>query len=102
MHGPTDDPAQLSATDLAQAVRDRKLSAREVTTVALSRIARLDPALRCFLRVDEPGALAQADAVDQSIAAGATPALAGVPVGLKDILVTEGLETTAGSRILSG
>jgi aspartyl-tRNA(Asn)/glutamyl-tRNA(Gln) amidotransferase subunit A len=92
-----------SAVEIARAVHAREVSAVEVTRAHLERIARLDGRLGAFLRVDEPGALAQAAAVDGALAAGRDPGpLAGVPVGLKDLFVTRGLETTAGSKILAG
>ncbi len=91
------------AAEWAQAIRAREVSAVEVARGFLDRIAKLDGELGCFLRVDEAGALAQARAVDEKLARGedAGP-LAGVPIALKDLLVTEGLETTAASKILSG
>jgi aspartyl-tRNA(Asn)/glutamyl-tRNA(Gln) amidotransferase subunit A len=88
---------------IAEAVRRKQVSAREITDAALSRIAALDGKLDCFERVDEAGARAAADAVDARIARGEAPGiLAGVPVGLKDIFVTRGLETRCGSKILEG
>ena len=100
------DPTTMSALALARAVRERQLSAREVATAHLARIAAHDKGergLNAFLRVDEAGALAAADAVDARVARGEDPgALAGVPVGLKDLFVTEGLETTCASKILQG
>ncbi len=91
------------AVEIARAVAAREVSAVEVARAHLARIARVDGALGCFLRVDERGALAQAAAVDEKLARGedAGP-LAGVPVGLKDLFVTDGIETTAGSKILAG
>jgi aspartyl-tRNA(Asn)/glutamyl-tRNA(Gln) amidotransferase subunit A len=63
----------------------------------------LDGKLGCYLLVDADGARRRADQVDAAIAAGRDPGLlAGVPIGLKDIFVTRGLETTAGSKILRG
>lgn len=75
---------------LAQAVRAREVSAVEVTRSCLERIAQLDDQLGCFLRVDEAGALRQAEAVDAKIREGADEELllAGVPVGIKDMLCT--------------
>ncbi len=89
---------------LAQAVRSRDVSAVEVTRSCLTRIAELDDRLGCFLRVDEAGALAAAQAVDDQVRAGADDdlLLAGVPVGIKDMLCTKDLETTAASKILKG
>ena len=89
--------------ELAEAVRARRTSAAEVTEAYLGRIAAVDGALGCYYRVDAAGARAQARAVDEKIARGEDPGpLGGVPVALKDLFVTEGLETTAGSKILAG
>ncbi|HEX2570328.1 MAG TPA: Asp-tRNA(Asn)/Glu-tRNA(Gln) amidotransferase subunit GatA [Polyangia bacterium] len=90
------------AADIARAVAAREVSALEVTRAHLARIAAIDGRLGAYLLVDEEGALAQAAAVDERVARGEPPGpLAGVPVGLKDLFVTRGLTTTAGSRILA-
>ena len=86
--------------EIAAAIRARTVSAVEIADAYLARIARDE--LGCFYRVD-PTARQQAKAVDDQIARGEDPGLlAGVPVALKDLFVTKGLETTAGSRILEG
>jgi aspartyl-tRNA(Asn)/glutamyl-tRNA(Gln) amidotransferase subunit A len=90
-----------SAAEIAGEVSAGRASAVEVVQAHLDRIAALDGKLGCFLRTD-PSARAQAEAVDRRVAAGEAPPLAGVPVGLKDLFVTRGLETTAGSKILAG
>jgi aspartyl-tRNA(Asn)/glutamyl-tRNA(Gln) amidotransferase subunit A len=98
-------PAELVGVEqLAAAVRRRQLSAVEVTQAYLHRVAALDEQLGCFLKLDAAGALAQAAAVDAQVAAGAAAELplCGVPVGIKDMLCTRGVETTAASRILRG
>jgi aspartyl-tRNA(Asn)/glutamyl-tRNA(Gln) amidotransferase subunit A len=90
-------------TELAAGVAARTWKSRDLVEAYLDRIARLDKNLGCFLLVDAEGARRAADAVDKKIAAGTSVGpLAGVPVGLKDIYVTRGIETTAGSKILKG
>jgi aspartyl-tRNA(Asn)/glutamyl-tRNA(Gln) amidotransferase subunit A len=96
-------PTEMTVLEIREAIRSKKLSAREVTSAYLTRIDELDRNLGCYYRIDREGALAQARAVDDRITRGedAGP-LGGVPLGLKDLFVTKGMETTAGSKILSG
>jgi aspartyl-tRNA(Asn)/glutamyl-tRNA(Gln) amidotransferase subunit A len=92
-----------SIATLADGVRAGKWKARELVEAYLDRIGRLDPAIGAFLVVDGEGARRRADEVDAAVAAGKDPGpLAGVPVGLKDIFCTKGLETTCASKILRG
>ncbi|WP_395088191.1 Asp-tRNA(Asn)/Glu-tRNA(Gln) amidotransferase subunit GatA [Armatimonas sp.] len=93
----------LSASAIAAKVKAKEVSARAVTEAFLARIAAKDDAVGAFLTVMAEQALAQADAVDAKIAAGADPGpLAGVPIALKDNLCTLGIETTCASKILKG
>jgi len=88
---------------IAALVKAKKLSAAEVTDAYLARIDKLDGKLDCYELVNREGAKAQAKLVDEKIARGEDPgALAGVPVGLKDIFVTKGIATHCGSKILEG
>jgi aspartyl-tRNA(Asn)/glutamyl-tRNA(Gln) amidotransferase subunit A len=67
------------------------------------RIAAIDPEIHSFLALTRDRAMEQAERVDAAAKAGEPlGALAGVPVGIKDVLVTRGAVTTAGSRILEG
>ncbi len=92
-----------SAVALAAAVRSGLRSARQVTEEALAEVAAGNGELHAFLNVLGDEALAEADAVDATVAAGRDPGLlAGVPVALKDNLCTRGIVTTCGSRILEG
>jgi aspartyl-tRNA(Asn)/glutamyl-tRNA(Gln) amidotransferase subunit A len=80
-----------------------EVTALEVARAAIDRIGSTDGTLNAFVRVDEEGALAAAAAIDRKRAAGAPLGpLAGVPIGVKDLIATKGLETTAASRILRG
>ena len=77
-----------------------EVRATELTDAALARI-QADHALGAFITLDEEGARAQAAASDSRRRAGrARGPLDGVPIALKDLLVTQGIRTTAGSRIL--
>jgi aspartyl-tRNA(Asn)/glutamyl-tRNA(Gln) amidotransferase subunit A len=93
------DLTRLTAVETARAIREREVSAVEVTQAHLDRIAAVDDRVHAFLHVDADGALAQAKRVD---AGELTGPLAGVPLALKDVIATEGVPTTCGSRILEG
>ncbi|MHA7628496.1 Asp-tRNA(Asn)/Glu-tRNA(Gln) amidotransferase subunit GatA [Corallococcus sp. M7] len=93
----------LSMLELAAKLASREVSSVEATRASLQRIAQVDPKVRAFLRVDEAGALKAAEASDARRKAGSPlSALDGVPVGLKDIFLTQGVETTCASRVLEG
>jgi aspartyl-tRNA(Asn)/glutamyl-tRNA(Gln) amidotransferase subunit A len=97
------DLLDLSLVDLAGALAARRVSSREVTDAALGRISDTDARLGAFLTVTSERARAQAAAADERAAKGARLGpLDGVPLALKDIFLTKGVETTAGSRILKG
>ena len=97
------DLVKMTAADLAAAVASGEASAVEVAQAHLDRIGAVDDRLHAFLHVDTAGALAAARAVDQARAAGSELGpLAGVPLALKDVIVTRGIPTTAGSKILEG
>jgi len=97
------DLTRLSAAALAERLAAGDVSSVEVTRAHLDRIAAVDPAVHAFLHVDAEGALATAADVDARRAAGEDlHPLAGVPIAIKDVVVTRGMPTTAGSRILEG
>jgi aspartyl-tRNA(Asn)/glutamyl-tRNA(Gln) amidotransferase subunit A len=87
--------------DLLRRLDAREVSAVELARAALERIAKADGALNAFIRVDEAGALAQAQAADEARARGTAGPLAGIPIAHKDVLMTAGLPTTCGSRMLA-
>ena len=97
------DLIRKDASELAGLVSSGEVSAVEVAQAHLDRIAAVDGAVHAFLHVDTAGALSAAAAVDVKVKSGEKlSVLAGVPLGLKDILATNGLPTTCGSRVLDG
>lgn len=90
----------VSASEIAQAVAERKISALSATEAALARIARYNPVLNCFTDITAERARAKARAVDAAIAAGQSVGpLAGVPFAVKNLFDVQGLATRAGSKI---
>ena len=88
------------SVSIASSVRGREVSARAVVAAALARIAAQNDTLNCFTSVLAEQAIADADRVDQAIAAGNDPGpLAGVPFAVKDLFDVAGLTTLAGSKI---
>ena len=96
-----DAVAYMSATELAAAFRSRRLSPVEVTQALLARVERLDPILNAFVVVDADGALAAATEAEARWAANKPLSpLDGIPVSIKDIVLTRGLPTLRGSRLI--
>jgi aspartyl-tRNA(Asn)/glutamyl-tRNA(Gln) amidotransferase subunit A len=94
---------QLTIAELTAKIARREVSAREATQACLDQVSRVDGRIHAFLSHDANDALAQADAVDKAVAAGATLAerlLLGVPVGIKDVLAVRNQPLNCGSKIL--
>jgi aspartyl-tRNA(Asn)/glutamyl-tRNA(Gln) amidotransferase subunit A len=92
-----------SASELAALLNSKEISSVELTTAQLNQIDSLNPKINSYLTITHELALAQAKQVDELRAKGESlPALAGVPIAVKDNLTTIGIETTAGSKILKG
>jgi AtzE family amidohydrolase len=93
-------PDNLSALDIAAAVRSRDISAVTVTKEALDRVERFNGTLNCFTTVLSERALEEARQVDAAVARGENPGVfAGVPYAVKNLLDVRGLPTIAGSII---
>jgi aspartyl-tRNA(Asn)/glutamyl-tRNA(Gln) amidotransferase subunit A len=95
---------ELTAHEAAAKLRAREVSSVDLTRAYLDRIDRVDPGIHAYLRVMRDEALVMAAEADQRLAAGDghVGPLTGIPIALKDLLATRGLETTAGSRMLAG
>ncbi len=90
-----------SLKDIAAALRAKTVSAVELATDSLARIAARDGQINAFVTVDQDGALAAARAADARIAAGDAGPLTGIPLAHKDVFCTEGVLTTCGSKMLA-
>jgi aspartyl-tRNA(Asn)/glutamyl-tRNA(Gln) amidotransferase subunit A len=90
----------LGVAEVAHLIRRREVSPVEVVTACLARLETLEPQLQAWAAVHRQSALAAAKQCEQAVQQGDLPGLlAGVPVGLKDIIYTAGLRTAAGSRV---
>ena len=94
---------QLTAAELAAKLASGEVSSVEATQAHLDRISAVDGAINAFLATDADASLAAAREVDARRAAGESLGeLAGVPLAIKDVLVTTDMPSTSGSRILEG
>ena len=96
----SDALCRLSISELAPLLARLEVSPVEAAEAFLTRITAVDPKLNAFITVDEGGALAQAREAEARLARGEAGVLLGVPLSMKDVLATQGLRTTCGSRIL--
>ena len=87
--------------ELSRALRSKEVSSLELTQASLERIARAQEALNAFVTIDAEGALTAARAADAVLAKGGAGPLTGIPIAHKDVLMTAGLKTTCGSRMLA-
>ena len=95
--------APASIDSIRSAIAGRETTATAVAEGCLARIAIEDPKIHAYLSVDRDYALAQAARIDDLAVKGeALPPLAGVPIGIKDVLTLQGFPATAGSKILEG
>ena len=92
----------MSITDAASLIREGELSPVELTQAYLDRIDALNGRLSAYITVMRDSALAQAHQAEQDIQDGNYRGpMHGIPVGIKDIIYTEGVLTSAGSRVLA-
>jgi aspartyl-tRNA(Asn)/glutamyl-tRNA(Gln) amidotransferase subunit A len=94
------DLCYMTATDLAAAIRTKKVSPVEVVNAVLDRIEQLNPRLNAFCLVTADAARQAAQGAEQAVMRGETLApLHGVPVSIKDLVITKGVRTMRGSKL---
>ena len=92
----------LTAHEHAAHLRAGTYTSRALTEATLARIHAQDGAQNAYITFTDDLALAEADAADARLAAGDAGPLTGVPVAVKDLLSTQGIQTTAASKMLEG
>jgi aspartyl-tRNA(Asn)/glutamyl-tRNA(Gln) amidotransferase subunit A len=92
----------LTLTAAASALRRGEITSTALTQAFLDRIVEIDNDLQSYLTISDELALEQAAAADKLLAEGFEAPLLGIPVAVKDIISTNGIQTTAGSKILEG
>lgn len=96
------DPTQLTIAQARQELRDKAISAAELTDAYLGAIEAANDTLNAYVAVTADRARAMAGASDARLAKGEAGPLEGIPLGIKDLFATRGVHTQAGSRILDG
>jgi len=97
-----DDLHDLTIADVATQIKAKQVSPVELTKLMLDRIEELNPRLVAYVTVSDDGARAAAKAAEAEILQGKYRGpLHGIPVSLKDNLATQGMRTTAGSKVLA-
>ncbi|MCX7618249.1 Asp-tRNA(Asn)/Glu-tRNA(Gln) amidotransferase subunit GatA [Tepidiforma sp.] len=91
---------RLTVHEAHEGLRRREFTSVELTESVLERVAQVEPTVNAYITLTAELALEQAKEADAKLAAGAATPLTGIPVGVKDLIVTKGVRTTAGSKML--
>src|SRR3989441_3899627 len=92
----------ISISEAAELLRQKKISPVDLATACLDRIERLNPLLNAFITVTDESAMAQARVAEEEIQRGDWRGpLHGIPIGLKDLIDTAGVRTTCGSALFA-
>ena len=90
----------VTLTEAAQGLRDGAFTATELARAQLDRIADVDDRVKAYVTVTRDEALADAARADEALARGDAGPLTGIPIAIKDLIVTKGVRTTCSSRML--
>src|SRR5690349_2953641 len=93
---------ELTIHQALESLARKDFTSVQLTEAYLDRIERLEPTVQAYLTITAERALADAQRADERRARGESAPLLGVPIALKDIFCTSGIETTCASRILKG
>jgi Asp-tRNA(Asn)/Glu-tRNA(Gln) amidotransferase A subunit family amidase len=94
------DICWLSATELAEAIRQKKVSPVETVRRVLERIEAINPKINAFVTITRDAAMAEAERAEEAVMKGEQLGpLHGVPVSIKDLIFTKGVRTTMGSKL---
>ena len=91
---------ELTICEAHRLLNKKEISSQELTQAVIDRIRAVEPKVGAFITVSEDMALHQARQADQAISEGNMTSLTGVPLAVKDVMCTQGLRTTCGSKIL--
>src|SRR4051812_17858660 len=94
------DIKSLTVKQTLQDLKDKKYSSVELTTAYLKRIKEVDSKVKAFVTVTEEEALKNAQEADKKRAEGSDQPLLGIPLSIKDNFSTDGIRTTASSKVL--
>ena len=94
------DRFYLTAHEATALLRRREFSAVELLESVLERVRTVEPDVDSYLTLTEEAAFAQARAADLALSSGSPPPLCGIPTAIKDVICTQGIRTTCGSRML--
>ena len=90
----------LTIQEAHELLKAKEISSRELTRAVLDRIESVENKVDAFITITHEKALAAADAADGQIGQGNISPLTGIPIGVKDLICTNGIKTTCGSHIL--
>lgn len=95
------DIINLTAMDMREKLKNKEISARDIVEAHIDRLQKMEEDLNAFITISKKEALNAADIIDEKIKRGEKlGSLAGIPIGVKDNIITKDIKTTCGSKML--